>query len=106
MDAGQFKRAMCSWNYNYARWYNESQIKKFKNCKEGGQAVSLSYEYQLYTSFFAPKALLVEKRRRKPNPKVKCLLPGCDNLTDHNGGYCCAEHCHEHRSAKKMEAKL
>jgi hypothetical protein len=26
----------------------------------------------------------------------KCRLPGCDNLTTHNGGYCCAEHCRQH----------
>lgn len=32
--------------------------------------------------------------------KVKCLLPECDNLTDHNGGYCCAEHCKQHRKTK------
>ena len=28
----------------------------------------------------------------EPKPKRKCLLAGCDTLTDHNGGYCCAEH--------------
>lgn len=27
-----------------------------------------------------------------PKPKRKCLLKGCDVMTDHNGGYCCAEH--------------
>ena len=30
------------------------------------------------------------------NPK-KCNLPSCDKLTYHNGGYCCAEHCKQHR---------
>ena len=33
----------------------------------------------------------------KPNPK-KCSLPSCENLTEHNGGYCCAEHCRQHRA--------
>lgn len=28
----------------------------------------------------------------EPKPKRKCLLKGCDVLTDHGGGYCCAEH--------------
>lgn len=30
---------------------------------------------------------LVEK------PKRKCRLEDCDELTSHNGGYCCAVHC-------------
>ena len=36
---------------------------------------------------------------REPEPKrlVKCLLPGCEVLTMHPGGYCKAEHCREHR---------
>ena len=27
-----------------------------------------------------------------PKPKRKCLLKGCDVMTDHNGGYCCSAH--------------
>lgn len=27
----------------------------------------------------------------------KCLLPSCENMTSHNGGYCSAEHCRLHR---------
>lgn len=35
---------------------------------------------------------------RKPNPKQRvCLLPGCDEITYHNGGYCSAAHCKEHK---------
>jgi len=30
-------------------------------------------------------------------PAQKCRLPECDLHTAHNGGYCCAEHCLEHR---------
>jgi hypothetical protein len=30
----------------------------------------------------------------KPKEK-KCLLSRCKNMTTHNGGYCCAEHCKE-----------
>ena len=32
-----------------------------------------------------------------PKPRRKCALPGCNTTTDHNGGYCCAEHCRRHR---------
>lgn len=35
--------------------------------------------------------------RKQPNPSVKCLLPSCTNVTKHNGGYCCAAHCREHK---------
>ncbi len=28
----------------------------------------------------------------------KCFMPSCDKLTRHNGGYCCADHCREHRA--------
>lgn len=41
-----------------------------------------------------------------PRPNTtgkKCLLPGCDILTLHNGGYCCAEHCLEHRAILKRK---
>jgi hypothetical protein len=34
-------------------------------------------------------------------PKRKCLLPDCENLTAHNGGYCCAEHCKNHKKLKQ-----
>lgn len=28
-----------------------------------------------------------------PPNNSKCLLKGCDNMTTHKRGYCCAEHC-------------
>ena len=35
---------------------------------------------------------------RKPSPlKRECLLPGCEKITTHNGGYCSAELCKQHR---------
>ncbi len=35
---------------------------------------------------------------RKPGPKQRvCLLPDCANVTYHNGGYCSAAHCKEHK---------
>ena len=35
----------------------------------------------------------------------ECLLPGCNNLTKHNGGYCCAEHCKQDRERIKNDRK-
>ncbi len=32
-----------------------------------------------------------------PKEGKKCLLPDCDKLTKHNGGYCSAKHCKLHR---------
>ena len=38
---------------------------------------------------------------KREKPLRRCLLPGCDRMHRHNGGYCCAEHCREHRSKTK-----
>jgi len=35
-----------------------------------------------------------------PKEKRKCRLPTCNILTDHNGGYCCGDHCKQHRRMK------
>lgn len=43
--------------------------------------------------------------RREPKPERACRLYGCTNLTDHNGGYCCSEHCKRHREVTKILAK-
>jgi len=44
------------------------------------------------------------KQRIYEEKKPKnCSLPGCDNKTFHNGGYCCAEHCKKHKEARKKE---
>lgn len=40
-------------------------------------------------------------QRRSSKPKTQCLLPDCKELTDHNGGYCSADHCHKHRHQMK-----
>lgn len=31
----------------------------------------------------------------------RCALPGCERMTTHNGGYCCADHCREHRQRQR-----
>ena len=36
-------------------------------------------------------------RRPAPVKMVKCDLPRCNVMHSHNGGYCCPEHCKEHR---------
>ena len=42
---------------------------------------------------------LIERRREKKY--TICLMPNCYNETQHNGGYCCAEHCKAHKEMKK-----
>jgi hypothetical protein len=29
------------------------------------------------------------------------MLPGCETMTTHNGGYCCADHCKSHKKLKQ-----
>jgi hypothetical protein len=41
------------------------------------------------------------EKPKSEKQKKKCLLPGCSNLTDHNGGYCSAEHCKQSRNKTK-----
>lgn len=38
---------------------------------------------------------------KKSKQLQKCGLSGCDKMHDHNGGYCCPEHCREHRKMQK-----
>lgn len=39
-----------------------------------------------------------------PPPKLtKCLFPGCDVMTDHHGGYCCAGHCKQHQKLRGLK---
>lgn len=41
---------------------------------------------------------------KKKNPN-KCLLFECHNLTTHNGGYCCSEHCKTDKERRKNGKK-
>jgi len=36
------------------------------------------------------------KPKKEVEPR-KCILPGCEKQTIHRGGYCCAEHCQQHK---------
>jgi hypothetical protein len=42
-------------------------------------------------------------RELKPKEPRKCSLPSCEVLTLHNGGYCCPEHCKQHRLDMKRK---
>jgi len=41
--------------------------------------------------------------RRRPQELTArpCALPGCAVMTTHNGGYCCSDHCREHRQRQR-----
>jgi len=62
----------------------------------------VSYHSTKWLPFVAIGSAFIESqlpRRLFPQarPHKKCLLPGCDNTTNHRGGYCCSEHCKKHR---------
>jgi hypothetical protein len=42
---------------------------------------------------------------KPPKQDSKCMLPECNNMTKHNGGYCCADHCKQHRNNLKGKNK-
>jgi len=45
-------------------------------------------------------------RRQPERTAHRCALPGCDATTTHNGGYCCADHCREHRQRQRTANSL
>ena len=60
------------------------------------------------TELDALVALLFAVNSDRPTtrrPHCKCALPGCERLTSHNGGYCCRDHCHQHRASARGSAK-
>lgn len=46
-------------------------------------------------------SLLPYQLRKPEKPYRTCSLTTCENLTNHNGGYCCAEHSKEHRKLRR-----
>ena len=38
------------------------------------------------------------------DPRRRCIAPWCNRMTTHRGGYCCAEHCKEHRALLRSKA--
>jgi len=59
----------------------------------------------LATAFSGSPFLPFLPDRHGDPPPRKCLLPGCENTTDHNGGYCCAEHCKAHRIEQRKTTR-
>lgn len=61
---------------------------------------------------YVPRALAAACGIRRPKERTarQCALPGCEAMTTHNGGYCCADHCREHsqrqQAAKKMRKEV
>ena len=56
----------------------------------------------------APRRAMTKSQLRKmgirvvtPEAERKCALPGCTVKTTHHGGYCCPEHCRQHREMKR-----
>lgn len=45
----------------------------------------------------------LDRWRPTPKKQAKCLLPGCDVMTEHRGGYCCAGHCKEHQNRRGLK---
>lgn len=50
-----------------------------------------NYDLEMLCAALGIKLLPLEK------PARKCRLPACQSLTTHNGEYCSAAHCREHR---------
>lgn len=48
---------------------------------------------------------IIPRKHTHAKKLTVCLLPECEIMTTHNGGYCCAEHCKEHRVRRKANAK-
>lgn len=57
--------------------------------------------YHLKNEMLRPLRRLFPEDR----PYKKCLLPGCEEQTSHRGGYCCAEHCKEHKVNQQIRKK-
>jgi hypothetical protein len=58
-------------------------------------------EFLMYSMF--PHAIdsIIDKHLPKDKPVKKCRLPNCNNLTDHNKGYCSANHYKLHHKQLK-----
>lgn len=82
----------------------------------GGMSPSTAELYDLIASELMDMPLIYENPRMlresglvrpwpKRKPEKQCQLPGCENKTTHNGGYCCADHCREHRARRGKKIK-
>jgi hypothetical protein len=54
------------------------------------------------TAVFSDAQFLTKSLDHQETPNRRCLLPGCENMTTHNGGYCCSDHCKIHRAEEAI----
>lgn len=64
------------------------------------ESMSPELNYHLKSDLMRPVRRLFREK-----PYKECILPGCEETTNHNGGYCCAEHCREHRRRHRLSIK-
>lgn len=67
-----------------------------ENAKLAAKFIAIASGFEVITPSVYPNPLK-KLLRRCTKPETKCLLPECKVMTSHNGGYCCPEHCKEHR---------
>jgi len=72
---------------------SEQSFKNSLHTNERTNMSTIDDDYMFVASTDMPALL----PKRKLEIYHKCLLPGCENMTSHNGGYCSAEHCRLHR---------
>jgi len=61
--------------------------------------------YALGMAAMAGPGLMPRRLFPKDRPFKKCLLPGCEEMTNHRGGYCRAEHCKAHKVNQQIRKK-
>jgi len=52
---------------------------------------------------FDAECATTARRQVEKTRFIKCGLPGCEILHDHNGGYCCVGHYRKHKDVIKKE---
>lgn len=65
----------------------------------------LSDDWPMFAGPPAPRAGMLESISPLLRPQQPCLLPGCGKPTNHHGGYCCADHCREHRRMQRERTR-
>lgn len=62
---------------------------------------SNAMHYHLKNDLMRPVRRLFKERKYQ-----QCSLPGCQNQTNHRGGYCCSDHSRKHKimTGKKVKA--
>ena len=70
----------------------------------------MSFKTKMLMTMIAYSALyskcMSETDNKYEEELKECLLPECKEKTTHNGGYCCAEHCKEHRRSLLVKREV